>query len=157
MGSLLMPIVIVLCFQLEKVQLFRTLEERFKNHKCVTITLALKDIAWIKKGRELKANGLMFDVKSMRIENGQAVITGFFDDEEEEINKKISRQSEGNNENPGIKILDHYFNLFNSLPNQFNLCSPSMACECPSWQRLPVQTPACPPLSVSSPPPDSRL
>ena len=112
MGILLMPIIIVICWQLEKVQLFKTIEERFEHHPSVTIKVPVDKIVWIKKNREILFNGSMFDVSTIKTGKEYALITGHFDEEENEINKQISMHAAPGQENKSATVLGQYLRIF---------------------------------------------
>lgn len=72
-------------------------EAKTNNQGYQEIEIAESSLVWYEEGREIVVNGVMFDVISIRNENGIAYITGIFDhDETEVLNKvgKLNRQTQ---------------------------------------------------------------
>ncbi len=68
-------------------------------------TLVLRKIEWVKKGKEIKVDGKLFDVKNIEKINGQLRVTGLFDYEETAIENYLQRQSEGAQSSSFIRFL----------------------------------------------------
>jgi hypothetical protein len=67
--------------------------DRHENEKNISITVPASNIQWIRKGKELIANGRMMDVKSISIKNGMATITGHYDEKEEKLLAGFSKNN----------------------------------------------------------------
>ena len=155
MGILLMPIMLVICWQLEKAQLFITIEERFKHHPTVTLKIQLEKVTWIKKNREILFNGSMFDVRSIIYDKEYAILTGHFDEEENEINKQISKQTNPGQENKTAKFFDHYLKIFNAVSKpHFYSYTFQQVDTMEVWNMQKAKKPSSIPLNVATPPPN---
>ena len=53
-----------------------------ENQSLHSITLANNEIHWVKKGKEIRVNGKMFDIKSTITKNGLTTFYGLYDEEE---------------------------------------------------------------------------
>jgi hypothetical protein len=51
-----------------------------------TIHIKKDDLVWVKKGKEIKLNGKMFDIKSItKTQKGNYIVTGLYDEQEDEL------------------------------------------------------------------------
>lgn len=69
------------------------LAERFEQQTAVNLVIEETDLVWVKPGREILVKGEMFDIKTIRYEDGKAHITGIFDHEETEIMHLLKGQA----------------------------------------------------------------
>lgn len=68
--------------------------ERLEKENLHSITLSPTDFHWVIPGKEIKIKGRLFDVKNI-LRNGKTItVTGIFDDEEEELDRMISRSTD---------------------------------------------------------------
>ena len=121
-----------------------------------TITLAKKDVHWLKDGKEILINGRMFDVKSFLPANdGKIIFSGLFDDDETELVNKV-KENQQNDNNAGGKLLAQLFQLLQSSCNHSpeEIFIPSLQYDpFPGIeQRLASQY-----ITILSPPPQARL
>lgn len=129
-------------------------EERFESEFLQTITVSAEKIFWIKPGKEILANGKLFDVESFKISGSTITLTGFFDGKEEKLVKDIGdiNQQKKDSKSPlnhlAIKFL--FYPKYNHV-NNFLIHN--------NWQIIaghyPVYTEAISWLShpITSPPP----
>ena len=78
------------------------MEERLEQSSVQQIQIPSASIVWYEKGKEIIVDGKLFDVKSMKVVDGLAFISGLFDEEETDIKNKIDKlrkqqQSENGN------------------------------------------------------------
>ena len=111
-----MPLFTVALLQFQKHELFRQLELRFEKKQIVQLTLPVNQLTWAKKNKELIIDGQMFDVKHIVIDAGIATFTGFFDIEEDELNKHLSKSHSKQKQADQGKIAWHLIHLFTCGP-----------------------------------------
>jgi len=121
-----------------------------------TITLAKKDVHWLKDGKEILINGRMFDVKSfLPAGDGKIIFSGLFDDDETELVNKV-KENQQNDNNAGGKLLAQLFQILQSTCNHSpeEIFIPSLQYDpFPGIeQRLASQY-----ITLLSPPPQARL
>lgn len=75
-------------------------------------TVLVENIEWVKKGKEIRVNGKLFDVKYIEKLNGHLRVTGLFDYEESAIENYLQRQSEGTQNTSLINFLFWTQSLF---------------------------------------------
>ena len=75
----------MLLFQMGKVYIQSTREERFETEDQVTVVLPAGKVVWEEEGRELWVGDQMFDVASYTILDGNYHLTGVYDDDETEV------------------------------------------------------------------------
>lgn len=78
-----------LFLQLRLVLLKHEAEERMEQSLLQTIALPAKEIRWEREGAELRIGQRLFDVESARVNSSNLIVTGVFDDEEMDIEKKL--------------------------------------------------------------------
>jgi hypothetical protein len=66
--------------------------ERFSNRKTISIEINTNDIVWEDEGKELIINGHLFDIEKITYYNNKAIITGWYDGNEEDINIALDKQ-----------------------------------------------------------------
>lgn len=66
--------------------------ERFNNKKTITLEVNTKDIVWENKDKEIILNGHLFDIEKIAYHNNKAIITGWYDGNEDDINIALDKQ-----------------------------------------------------------------
>lgn len=66
------------------------MKERMEKQLLQTITLINSEIQWVKKGKEIRVQGKMFDIKSIEYKNGITIFHGLYDEEETLLNKHFN-------------------------------------------------------------------
>lgn len=109
------PLFFILGYLVKREFVYHQMIEKLENNSLHTISIALADINWIKKNKEVMVDGKLFDVKSWEIIDGQAKLTGLFDDEETNLAKEFnSTMHQNNNQQAPINQLALKF-IFNFL------------------------------------------
>jgi hypothetical protein len=99
-------------------------EERFEKEMLQTISVATESIYWVEPGKEALINGRLFDVESYRTEGSNLSLTGFFDDEEEEIKKGYKTIVGKKNNNTAFDQFGFKFTFFPTYSGQSQIdCS----------------------------------
>lgn len=87
----LLPCLYCVYFQMHQYSIRHEMEEKLENAQLHTIYVEKASFSWFKKNKEIKVDGRMFDVKSIRLENDHYVITGLFDDEETALHRQLEK------------------------------------------------------------------
>lgn len=69
--------------------------ERMKKQYLTAIQVPVDEFQWYEKDKEILVDGRMFDVKSIRLINGNYHITGLFDEQETELRLALQKKMEG--------------------------------------------------------------
>ena len=69
-------------------------EERFDTELLQTITVSPEEFHWVEQGKEIMIEGKLFDVESYKTEGNKVLLTGFFDDKEDELMKHVKELTE---------------------------------------------------------------
>ena len=88
-GSL--PVLLVLAFLIKQQVIRHQMLEKLEEQKLHSITLPAGEVHWVKKGKEIRVQGKMFDVKTVSEKNGQFTFTGLFDEEETELVRNLEQ------------------------------------------------------------------
>lgn len=93
------PLFFSMKFIVQEGLLHQAVEKKMKLVKLQTITIAKKDIVWVKAGKEILLENKFFDVKHYHTIDGMVALTGYFDTEEDELISSYKKQTEKNNRN----------------------------------------------------------
>lgn len=95
------------------------MQEQLEQANDITIThLQPGNIEWIRKGKEMRINGAMFDVEKYILEtDGTITVHGLFDSAEDKLALEVA-QTQNNNGNGTRKIFEQYLNNILQLPQQ---------------------------------------
>lgn len=61
------------------------MEEKLEADQLQTVIIPVEHFRWYEENREIIVDGMMFDVKSIQLENDHYVVTGLFDEAETEL------------------------------------------------------------------------
>lgn len=90
------------------------IKEKLETGALQTLILPEKDLLWVRKDKEIRVGGELFDVKSIIKQNDKVIVTGLFDDEETEIEQLLGHLSGSRS------IITHMLlNLFSFLHHIF--------------------------------------
>ena len=90
-------------------------EQRFETELSQTVIISVENPSWTEEEKEILIDGSLFDVKSVRSNGKNLVLTGYFDNKEEKIIKDIKNiEQQKNKSGSPLSQLDVKF-LF--LPN----------------------------------------
>ena len=96
-------------------------EERFDTELLQTIAASPEEFHWVKQGKEIMIEGKLFDVKSYKTEADKVLLTGFFDDKEDNLLLEIKNITHPKNEpNSPINQLVAKF-IFTTVYNESTL------------------------------------
>jgi hypothetical protein len=104
------PFISTSYFIIKKEDLKNRFFKRFEDKKVHTIELNKDEIVWESKNREIIINNRLFDVKSITYQNNKAIITGWYDNEEENINIAINKEHQkSKRENNTVPFFSYIF------------------------------------------------
>ncbi len=100
---ILAPFSYVLLLSLGEQVIQWKMQKKLGREKLVTITQKEEEVKWMDR-HEIMVNGYMFDISTMKLENGTYTFTGLFDKEETELVKK-HREHQDQKENAGAALV----------------------------------------------------
>lgn len=110
LGLLLLPLLFIAGLQLKQLQVQHEAKERLEKQSLHT--LVLDRLTWVKKNKEIRVDGHLFDIKSVHFDGKKYTVTGLYDHEEMAIEKKLHQQEEHAS---GQKALIHFLLLTQAL------------------------------------------
>jgi hypothetical protein len=102
------PLCLSVVFVVKQKILHLTIQERFGKELIQTITVAKKDFTWVKKEKEIIVEGKYFDVMHYKTSGEDVIVTGFYDNKEDELVKgikKLIRQKRAANSSTNLLII----------------------------------------------------
>jgi hypothetical protein len=102
---ILLPCLYCLYFQVKQQAIRMEMEERLESEQVQTVVVPVNEFRWYEEGREILVDGMMFDVKSMREENGNYIITGLFDENETKLHIALGKLQESNTGGPDAVLI----------------------------------------------------
>lgn len=109
-----MPLIYTLFTGIAQKSIQHKMKERLETQLLHKITVAEKDIHWIKEGKEIWVDGRMFDIKSSHLRNGVYIFSGLYDEEETALLEKLKKNHHNSDNN---KQLVQLFQLLQSFYN----------------------------------------
>ena len=121
---IMLPFLYCIYFQVKQQAIRMEMKERLESEQAQTIVVPVNEFRWYEEGREILVDGMMFDVKTMRQENDNYIITGLFDEHETQLHIALGKLQESGAENPEAAFIpelvldewthggsDHLFNF----------------------------------------------
>lgn len=113
LAVLLAPAVFCAVLLMEEEQNRELMKDRLEESTLTTVTVPVKDVKWVKDGREVILYGEFFDVKKHTVSGEYITLTGLYDADEKEIKKELALllQEENEESSPlGQLALKFFFN-----------------------------------------------
>lgn len=88
---LAIPICLSVLFSVKQKVLQSTIQARFGKELIQTITISKKNLTWVKKEKEIIVEGKYFDVMNYTTSGDDVVLTGFYDNKEDNLVKEIKK------------------------------------------------------------------
>ncbi len=79
---------------MKKQELKISFFNRFENKKLYSLEININELTWETKGKELIINNHLFDIKTISYKNNKAIITGWYDGDEDDINTAINNHND---------------------------------------------------------------
>ena len=86
-----LPGLLFLYLKLEQQHIRHKMEEKLERSSLQELRIPESSLVWYEEGRELIIDDNLFDVISIRIEKGIAIVSGLFDYEETRVKDKVER------------------------------------------------------------------
>ncbi len=81
------PFIFFVFFFVQRKVVQHRMIEKLEQASLQTISINKVDIVWVKENKEALINGKLFDVKSYSISNNKIILSGLFDEDEDELRK----------------------------------------------------------------------
>jgi hypothetical protein len=88
---LTIPLCLSVVFIVKQKVLQLNIQARFGKELIQTITVQKKNLTWVKKGKEIIVEGKYFDVMNYTTSGDVVVLTGFYDNKEDNLVKEIKK------------------------------------------------------------------
>lgn len=72
------------------------MEERMQQEPLVQLSIPVHELQWVKPGKEIRVGNRLFDIKKIHITGQTALLTGLYDEEEKELERKLAGQQQHN-------------------------------------------------------------
>ena len=111
-----LPLLLIFCVDIRKAFLKNRMRDKTKYENGLhTLMIPETDVVWMDK-HEIFINDQMFDISTMKLDNGVYTFTGLYDKEETELVKQQQNTSSKNNKDTGmlIKVFKCLYNLYYS-------------------------------------------
>ena len=108
-----MPVLFTVFFLCKQQMIRHEMNEKLEEEMLQTIVVPTDQLIWVKYKKEISVDGKMFDIESMRIEKGNYVFTGLYDDDETALNNYFENHTDEENES-GNQLLSSIFQLLES-------------------------------------------
>jgi hypothetical protein len=90
------PFISTCYFIIKKQELKINFLNRFETRALHTIELNKNEIVWESNNKELIINNHLFDVKTITYKNNKAIVTGWYDNEEDDVNIALNNNNNHN-------------------------------------------------------------
>jgi len=123
---LAIPLFLSVVFIVKQKILHLTIQERFGKELIQTITVSKKNFTWVKKEKEIIVEGKYFDVMHYKTAGDHVVLTGFYDNKEDELVKgikKLIRQKKATNSSANQLVINFLSPIigFNQTETTYNI------------------------------------
>jgi hypothetical protein len=106
------PILFFSGFLVKQLLIQHEMEEKLETASLQTISIDVTAIQWLKKNKEAVIDGKSFDVKTYNISGNKIILTGLFDDEEDNLNNQLKdfiQQKNGANDPSSSTVIKFLF------------------------------------------------
>lgn len=93
-----LPLLLSVCVFVKQSLLQNQRKQRFETEALQTITVSSEKINWVKAENEILIDGKLFDVKSLKTSGTNIVVTGFYDNKEDNLVKHIKNLNQQKND-----------------------------------------------------------
>jgi len=108
----LMPIFFAAFFLVQQSRIRWEMKNNLKQQHLQTIILPVNQVQWIEEGEELLVGNELFDVKSLVIKDGKAILTGLFDKQEEALYRQLDNLIDDDDEGAANESAANCFSVF---------------------------------------------
>jgi hypothetical protein len=93
-----LPMLSPVLLQLKQLHVQHEMLEELEKESLINIRVKPGDILWVKPNKECIVGNEMFDVKRMKVDGDDLILTGLYDVKEKELKRMIRQQSEQQSE-----------------------------------------------------------
>ena len=86
-------------------------KEKLEKSLLQTICIKQSDFSWVRKGKEIRIAGHLFDVKIIQEIGDGFIITGLYDEQEDQLHEQLNNFNSEHNSAQN-KLCDFFFHLF---------------------------------------------
>ncbi len=150
------PIFFSVGFTIKQKAIQASMKQQLKSALLQTVVIPLKDVKWIKPGKEILVAGQMFDIKSSTLSANEdyVVFTGLYDEDEQKLHNSLKDFIQHKNKKTSASddLLAKFFSLVTTLPPcnnySFTICKNSIL----KHVVIPAKIPTSPAYSIYQPP-----
>jgi len=113
------PVLLSLKFIVQESMIMQEVDEKLNTEALQSVTVAKKDIIWVKADREILLGDELFDIKYNESKNDSIIFTGFFDSKETELLAGFKKYTESNNNDNPLSDFTFKF-LFSPVFNNYH-------------------------------------
>lgn len=88
-GMMCLPGMLCVYYEMAKREAREKMEKKLEKEQLVQLQLPADELHWYKPGKEIVHEGSLFDIKTIRIEDGIAYISGLYDQQETRIKENL--------------------------------------------------------------------
>jgi hypothetical protein len=88
------------------------MEEKLEKSFLQTIRLKKEDLVWVKKGKEIRIGNHLFDIKSIKENNGICEIKGLYDEDEDLLHEQLNESRRSTDQESQKSLLGFFFQLY---------------------------------------------
>ena len=93
-----LPMLSPVILQLKQLHVQHEMLEKLEKESLINIRVKADDIQWVKPNKECIVGNDMFDVKNIKVDGDDLILTGLYDVKEKELKRRIRQQSEQQSE-----------------------------------------------------------
>ncbi len=108
-----LPLVYILVTRIQQQTIRNRMKERLEAQVLHKVSIPADKIHWIKQGKEIMLNGRMFDIRSVKFQSGEYVISGLYDEEETVLLAQLQKDQQNNTDHS--KQLIQIFQLLQTI------------------------------------------
>lgn len=152
-AALLIPAITPLIIQIKIAWIKMEAERRLETNNLQVVHIPVKNVKWVKQGKEMIINNRLFDVKDFLQNATEIIVTGIYDDIETALEKQNDRLWQQQKSEQGVLVFkyfqvlaqsflpQHLIHLKNMLPVQKNYAGEIVS----SYKEIIIQIPTPPP------------
>lgn len=96
------------------------MEKKLEKSFLQTIRLKKEDLVWVKKGKEIRVGNHLFDIKSIKENNGVCEIKGLYDEAEDLLHEQLNESQRNSDQQSQKSLLHLFFQLYTASENVYN-------------------------------------
>ena len=112
----LMPVLFSVYFLIQLKIAQHEAKEKLEKSMLETIYLKQGDFSWVKKGKEIRIGKHLFDVKNIKESGAGFIITGIYDEKEDQLHERLNNFSQQENQPTQNKLCNFFFHFYYSIP-----------------------------------------